>query len=119
MSKSRREKPRYQGTPASSESPFQKWATCCTFRSKASFQEENHGLKLDTDKIDDSALAILSLTLHDHNRVWKGLDWEITDRLFEKGLIENPRGKNKSIVLTDEGLARAQALIKSMFGKNE
>ena len=27
---------------------------------------------LDTDKLDDAALAILSLTLHDGNRVWKG-----------------------------------------------
>ena len=25
---------------------------------------------LDTDKLDDAALAILSLTLHDGNRVW-------------------------------------------------
>jgi len=29
-------------------------------------------LNLDTDKLDDAALAILSLTLHDSNRVWKG-----------------------------------------------
>lgn len=36
-------------------------------------------LELDTDKLDDAALAILSLTLHEGNRVWKGLDWAITD----------------------------------------
>lgn len=31
-------------------------------------------LDLDTGKLDDAALAILSLTLHDGNRVWKGID---------------------------------------------
>lgn len=29
---------------------------------------------LDTDKLDDASLAILSLTLHDRNRVWKVFD---------------------------------------------
>jgi len=41
-------------------------------------------MTLDTDKIDNAALAILSLTLHDGDRVWKGIDWHITDRLFEE-----------------------------------
>ena len=40
------------------------------------------GMTLDTDKIDDAALAILSLTLHDGDRVWKAIDWQITDRAF-------------------------------------
>lgn len=52
--------------------------------------------ELDTDKLDDAALAILSLTLHDGNRVWKGIDWSITDRLHAKGLIHDPIGKAKS-----------------------
>jgi len=39
------------------------------------------------------------------------------DRLFEKGCILNPRGKAKSVVLTDEGLARAERLFGEMFGK--
>ena len=47
-------------------------------------------LDLDTDKLDDAALAILSLTLHDSNRVWKGIDWSISDRLHAKGLIHDP-----------------------------
>ena len=54
-------------------------------------------MDLDTDKIDDAAIALLSLTLHDDNRVWKGIDWEITDRLYEKGLIHDPVGKAKSV----------------------
>jgi hypothetical protein len=74
-------------------------------------------LELDTDKLDDAALAILSLTLHEGNSVWKGLDWAITDRLHAKGLIADPVGKTKSLVLTDEGLARAEAVLTEMFAK--
>ena len=74
-------------------------------------------LDLDTDKLDDVALAILSLTLHDRNRVWKGLDWSITDRLHDKGMIADPVGKTKSIILTDEGLARAEAVLATVFAK--
>ncbi|MDJ0631543.1 MAG: DUF6429 family protein [Rhodobacter sp.] len=74
-------------------------------------------MELDTDKLDAAALAILSLTLHDGRRVWKGVDWAITDRLYEKGLIENPTSQTKSLVLTDEGLAEAKTVLARMFGK--
>jgi hypothetical protein len=72
---------------------------------------------LDTDRLDDAALAILSLTLHDGNRVWKGVDWSITDRLHAKGLIHDPIGKAKSLALTEAGLARAEAALVELFGK--
>lgn len=74
-------------------------------------------LDLDTDKLDDAALAILSLSLHDGNRVWKGIDWAITDRLHAKGLIADPVGKAKSLMLTADGLARAEAVLAAMFAK--
>ena len=74
-------------------------------------------MDLDTDKLDAAALAILSLTLHDGRRVWKGVDWAITDRLFEKGLIENPAGRAKSLILTEAGLAEAQAALAELFSK--
>ncbi len=70
---------------------------------------------LDTDKLDDAALAILGLTLHDGNRVWKGIDWSITDRLHAKGLIHDPVGKAKSLALTEAGLARAEAALAELF----
>lgn len=76
-------------------------------------------MTLDTDKIDDAALAILSLTLHDGDRVWKGVDWSITDRLFEKGLIEDPKNKAKSLTLTPEGIAHARAVLAQEFSKVE
>lgn len=72
-------------------------------------------MELDTRKLDRAALAILSLTLHDKNRVWKGIDWTITDRLHEKGLVHDPVGRAKSLVLTEEGLAVAEAALKEFF----
>ena len=64
-------------------------------------------MAIDTDKIDETVLALLQLTLHDGARAWKGHDWEVLDRLHRKGMIENPVGKAKSVVLTDQGLRRA------------
>lgn len=72
---------------------------------------------LDTDKIDDTVLALLSLTLHDGFRAWKGFDRAALGRLHEKGLLDDPVGKVKSVVFTDEGLERAEALFKAMFTK--
>ena len=74
---------------------------------------------LDTDKIDDAALAILSLTLHDGDRVWKGIDWHITNRLFAKGLIHDPKNKAKSLSLTPEGVAHAREILAREFSKAE
>ena len=72
-------------------------------------------MALDTDKIDDSALALLYLTLHDDCRAWKGMDWGVLGRLHDKGMIDNPVGKVKSVVFTQEGLGRAKALFEEMF----
>jgi hypothetical protein len=72
---------------------------------------------VDLDKIDDCALALLHLTLHDGKRAWKGLDFEVMDRLFRKGYILDPRGKAKSVVLTEEGLVRSERLFYELFGK--
>ena len=74
-------------------------------------------MPLNTDKIDAAALALLYLTLHDNNRAWKGLDWDVLDRLHDKGMIHDPVGKVKSVVFTAEGLQRAKALFDEMFKK--
>jgi hypothetical protein len=76
-------------------------------------------MELDTDKIDDATLALLSLGLHDGVRAWKGFDWEAMHRLQEKGYITDPHGKAKSVILTDQGLERAKRLLESLFGKPE
>jgi hypothetical protein len=72
---------------------------------------------IDTDKLAEAALAILSLTLHDGGRVWKGLDWDLTDLLEEKGWIVEARSKAKSLVLTEEGEALARQFLRKHFGR--
>jgi hypothetical protein len=72
-------------------------------------------MNLDTSAIDDAALALLYLTLHDHNRAWKGMDWDVTNRLHERGLIDNPANKAKSVVFTEEGLREAERLFNQLF----
>ena len=74
-------------------------------------------MPLNTDKIDDAALALLYLTPHDDNRAWKGMDWAVLSRLHEKGMIHDPVGKVKSVVFTQEGLERAKESFESMFKK--
>ena len=70
---------------------------------------------INTDKIDDAALALLYLTLHDNARAWKGFDWGVLGRLHDKGMIGDPVGKQKSVVLTEEGLRRSKELFETMF----
>jgi hypothetical protein len=74
---------------------------------------------LDLDRIDDAVLALLHLTLHDGNRAWKGFDFEVMNRLHEKGYIFDPRGKSKSVGLTQEGLARSKELFEGLFGEKK
>jgi hypothetical protein len=75
-------------------------------------------MDIDTDKIDEAVLALLYLTLHDGVRAWKGHDWDTLDRLYRKGMIENPVGKAKSVVLTDEGLAKSERLFRNLFERS-
>ena len=74
-------------------------------------------MELDTSKIDDAVLALLSLGLHDGARAWKGFDWEAMNRLHEQGYITDPRGKAKSVICTEEGLERAKQLFEKLFSK--
>ncbi len=49
-------------------------------------------------------------------RSWKGYDWEVMNRLHERGLISDPVGKAKSVLFTDAGQRQADALVKSLVG---
>jgi Domain of unknown function (DUF6429) len=73
-------------------------------------------MKLNTDRIDQSVLALLYLGLHDTNRAWKTFDWEAMSRLHAKGYIADPVNKNKSVVLTSEGLRESERLLRQLFG---
>ena len=74
-------------------------------------------MEYDEDKVDEMVLALLFLTLHDNYRAWKGHDWGAMDRLHKKGMIENPVGKAKSVVLTDDGLQCSRELFAKHFAK--
>lgn len=74
-------------------------------------------MDIDTEKIDEAVLALLYLTLHDGARAWKAFDWDAMGRLHEKGLISDPVGQAKSVVLTDTGLREAKRLFNKLFTK--
>lgn len=80
-------------------------------------------MNYDSSKIDEAALALLFVNSwkedSDHNRAWKSLDWDIGERLYEKGLISNPVGKAKSIFLTKEGIELAEKVAAELFGSPE
>lgn len=72
----------------------------------------------DDQKVDAAVLALMHLTLHDEVRAWKGFPWEATARLHERGFIENPVNKAKSVVLTEQGLAEAERMFKELLAKD-
>ena len=74
-------------------------------------------MEFDNQKIDEAALALLQLTLHDGNRVWKSIDWDVMDRLHQRGLISPPANQAKSVVLTEEGLRLSEQLARKLFAK--
>ncbi|WP_196158773.1 DUF6429 family protein [Reinekea sp. G2M2-21] len=74
-------------------------------------------MEIDTEKVDDAVLALLYLTLHDERRAWKGMDFEVMNRLYEKGFIDDPVNKSKSVRLTNEGLSKSEELFNVLFSK--
>ena len=72
-------------------------------------------MNINTDAIDEVSLALLYLTLHDHYRASKGFDWDVLNRLYEKGFICDPVNKTKSVVFTEEGLRESERLFKRHF----
>jgi hypothetical protein len=73
-------------------------------------------MKLDSEKIDRAVLALLYLGLHEGSRTWKGFDWDVMNRLHEKGYISDPVGKAKSVLFTEEGLRESERLFQELFG---
>jgi hypothetical protein len=72
-------------------------------------------VKYDEDKVDEVVLALLYLTLHGDSRAWKGHDWDALGRLHMKGMIRDPVGKAKSVVLTEEGQKRCKEMFEKFF----
>jgi len=75
----------------------------------------------DHDKVDEMVMALLYLTIWEEAawgaRAWKSHDWDVLDRLHAKGYISDPKGKEKSVVLSPEGLRRARELFEQHFAR--
>jgi hypothetical protein len=74
------------------------------------------------DKIDNAVLALLHLTSFSEGKgelaftgAWKGHDWAALGRLHQKGLISDPKNKNKSVVLSPEGRQQSEELFRRLF----
>ena len=72
-------------------------------------------LELDTERIDDTVLALLYLNHYHCGAVWKGFDWDAMNRLHEKGFVSDPVSKAKSVGFSEDGEARAKQLFEQMF----
>jgi hypothetical protein len=78
-------------------------------------------MEYDKDKIDEYTLALLFLVVcqrfEEHGgRAWKGFDWDTLNRLHEKGFIADPKGKAKSVVLSEDGYKKSEELFWKLFG---
>ena len=78
-------------------------------------------MEYNKDKVDEVILALLYLTRWTDQpvtRAWKSHDCVALERLHERGLISDPRGKAKSVVLTKEGAQKSEDLFWRLFGES-
>ena len=79
-------------------------------------------MEYNKDRVDEMVLALLYLTSsHDKygTRTWKGMDWEVMDRLYKKGYIGDPWGKALSVPLTEAGAKLSKELFFKYFEAKE
>lgn len=79
-------------------------------------------MDFDKDKVDEMVFPLLWLTSfgeHGIRRAWKSHDWDALNRLHEKDYFGDPKSKAKSVVMTEEGAARAKELFERYFVHNE
>ena len=75
-------------------------------------------MEYDPNKVDDAVLALLFLNMFSDDygtRAWKSFDWDAMNRLYEKGYIDDPKSKAKSVIITEEGVRRAEELFRRFF----
>ncbi len=75
----------------------------------------------DEQKVDQAVLALLFLTMFEEHgivRAWKSHDWDSLSRLHEKGLIGDPKNKNKSVALTPAGIEQARECFEKLFARD-
>ena len=73
--------------------------------------------------IEEITLLLIALTSWkekitgiDVTRAWKGYDFDMLNALTEKGYISGSK-RSKLVILTDEGLKKANELIKKYLGQ--
>ena len=77
-------------------------------------------MDIDEGKVDEISLALLYLTTFKNKsgfRSWKSYSWEVLGRLHERGFIDNPQSKAKSVLLTEADAQRSKALFEKYFAK--
>ena len=77
-------------------------------------------MEIDKGKVDEFTLALLYLTTFKDKhglRTWKSHDWDVLNRLYESGYIDDPVSKAKSVMLTDEGAEQSKRLFEKHFMK--
>lgn len=76
----------------------------------------------DEDKVDAITLALMYLVRCDDRfcaRAWKGFDWSTMNRLHAKGLIGDPKGQARSVLLTERGARLSEELFETHFGRRK
>ena len=77
-------------------------------------------MEIDPNKVDEAVLGLLHLVSFENRgvtRAWKGHDWDALNRLYQQDFISNPRGKAKSVALTDQGKQKAKQLCEKLLNK--
>lgn len=72
----------------------------------------------DKDKVDELTLALMYLVMSKDRgggRAWKSFDWNTLVRLHQKGWIAEPRIREISVVVTPEGMRKAEELFGRHF----
>jgi len=81
-------------------------------------------MKYDQDKVDEMTLALLYLVTTERQeglgaRAWKGFDGETMSRLHGKGWIEEPKSKEITLHVTEDGFKKSEQLFLKHFGQKE
>lgn len=73
-------------------------------------------MNYDQARIEDAVLALLVAFSFNNGQAWKGFDFEVMDTLHARGLIDDPKGKNKSVWLTPQGQEQGRKNAERLFG---
>jgi hypothetical protein len=76
-------------------------------------------VQYDEAKIEEAVLALLGVFEFEKGRVWKCFGFDVVDALRAKGYITEPRGRQESTHLKQEGMVASKLLAERLFGKSQ